>query len=89
MMDAAGNSDAGSHVNRIPDVSIDDVAFIHTIYGAYHPVTGEGLPIDAPKELMREILIALMRDGEESGFAEDFDLNTFLAEMRSKGPTRL
>ncbi len=89
MMDATENSNAGSHVNRIPDVSIDDVGFIHTIYGTYHPVTGEGLPIDAPNELMREILIALVRDGEESGFAEDFELDTFLAEMRSKGPTTI
>ena len=89
MIDAAENSNAGSHVNRIPNVSIDDTGFIHTNYGTYHPVTGEGLPIDAPKELIREILIALLRDGEESGFAEDFDLNTFLAEMRSKGPTNI
>ena len=84
MMDTPENSNAGSYVNRIAHVSIDDAGFIHTIYGAYHPVTGEGLPIDAPNELMREIVIALLRDGEESGFAEDFDLNIFLAEMRSK-----
>jgi len=78
MIDAPENSSAKSHVNRIPDISIDDTGFIHTIYGTYHPVTGEGLTIDAPKELMREILIALLRDGEESGFAEDFELNTIL-----------
>jgi hypothetical protein len=89
MIDATENSNAGSHVNRIPDVSIDDTGFIHTIYGTYHPVTGEGLPIDAPKELMRDILIALLRDGEESGFAEDFELNTIFAEMRSNGPTSI
>lgn len=82
MIDDTANSNTGSRVNRIPDVSINDTGFIHTIYGSYHPVTGEGLPIDAPKELMRDILIALLRDGEESGFAEDVDLNTIFAEIR-------
>ena len=82
MFDDTANSNTGSRVNRIPDVSINDTGFIHTIYGSYHPVTGEGLPIDAPKELMRDILIALLRDGEESGFAEDVDLNTIFAEIR-------
>lgn len=79
MIDTTENSTAGSHVNRIPNVSIDDTGFIHTIYGSYDPVTGEGLPLDAPKKLMRDILITLLRDGEESGSAE----------MRSKGPTSI
>ena len=71
-------SNAGSHVNRIPSVTLDDAGFIHTLYGSYHPVTGEGLPIDAPEELMRQILIALIRDGEDSPLVE-FDLDEFMA----------
>lgn len=81
MSDESGGSNAGSHVNSIPDVTIDDAGFIHTKYGSYHPVSGEGLPIDAPKELMREILIALLRDGEESGPAEPFDFEEFMREV--------
>ena len=37
----------GSHVNRIPSITLDDLGYIHTVYGSYHPVTEEGLPIDA------------------------------------------
>ena len=59
-----------SHVDRIEGVKLDASGTIHTLYGSFDPVTGEGLPIAAPKELMREILIALIRDGEESGLAE-------------------
>ena len=82
MSDEEGGSNAGSHVNSIPGVAIDDAGFIRTSYGSYHPVTGEGLPIDAPKELMREILIALLLDGEESGPAEPFDFDEFMKEVR-------
>ena len=55
---------------------------VHTAYGRYHPVTGEGLPIDAPDDLMREILLTLIDDGLESGITEDFDIGAFVAEMR-------
>ena len=73
-------SNAGSHVNRIPGVTLGDTGFVHTACGSYHPVTGEGLPIDAPAELMRQILVALLRDGEDSGPAEDFDMRRWIAE---------
>ena len=78
---ADNRSNAGSDVNRIPGVTLDASGFIHTSYGSYHPVTGEGLPINAPKELQRRILIALIRDGEDSGIAEAFDLDRFMAEQ--------
>ena len=71
-------SRAGRNVNLIPGVSQDEAGVIHTPYGSYNPVTGVGLPIDAPEELMREILVALLRDGEESGPAEPFDLDAFM-----------
>ena len=74
-------SNAGSHVNRIPGVRLDDAGFIHTAYGSYHPVTGQGLPIDASDELMRQILIALIDDGIESGITEEFDLKEFVASV--------
>ena len=53
---------------------------IHTPYGSYDPVTGEGLPIDAPKELMQKILVALIQDGLDSGPAVEFDLDAFMDE---------
>jgi hypothetical protein len=84
MADGSGGSNAGSHVNRIPGVTLDESGFIHTPYGSYHPATGEGSPIDAPKELMRQILIALIRDGEESGPAAEFDWDEF-KERKSGG----
>lgn len=77
-------SNAGSHVNRIPGVTLDEEGFIHTAYGSYHPITGEGLPINAPDELMRKILIAQIDDGLDSGIAEGFDLDEFLEKMRDK-----
>jgi len=73
-------SRAGRNVNLIPGVSQDEAGVIHTPYGSYNPVTGEGLPIEAPEELMRTILIALLRDGLESGPAEPFDSDAFMAE---------
>ena len=81
MSDDAGESNAGSHVNRIPGVKLDDAGIFHTPFGSYHPATGEGLPIDAPKELMRKILIALLRFGEESGLVEPFDFDDFMKEV--------
>lgn len=66
-------SNVGSHVNRIPGVKLDDAGVVHTAYGSYHPVTGQGLPIAAPDELMRQILIVLIDDGIDSGIAEDLD----------------
>ena len=84
MSDEESGSNAGSHVNRIPGVRLDEAGFIHTAYGSYHPVTGEGLPIDAPDELMRRILIALIDEGIDSGIAEDFDWDEFL-ESASRG----
>ena len=73
-------SRAGRNVNLIPGVTQDNAGVIHTPYGSYDPVTGEGLPLDAPENLMRAILIALLRDGEESGPAEPFDWDAFMAE---------
>ena len=84
MIDDVGGSNAGSHGNRIPGVTLDDSGFIHTLYGYYHPVTGEGLPIDAPNELMYETLIALLRDGEESGLAEPLDVAEFIKDVRAE-----
>ena len=75
---------ASSHVNRIEGVSLDESGFIHTEYGSYHPVTGEGLPINAPRELMRKILAALLQDSLDSGPARSFDLDTFME--RKFGP---
>lgn len=72
-------SRAGRNVNLTPGVSQDEAGVIHTPYGSYNPVTGEGLPINAPDELTRTILIALLRDGEESGPAEPFDWDSFMA----------
>lgn len=75
-------------MNLIPGVSQDEAGVIHTPYGSYDPVTGEGLPIDAPQELMREILFALIDDGLESGPAEPFDWDEFMAEkFPSEGDT--
>ena len=42
-------SRAGRNVNLIPGVSQDEAGVVHTAYGSYNPVTGEGLPIDAPE----------------------------------------
>jgi hypothetical protein len=78
-------SNANSHVNRIPGVTLDDAGFVHTRYGSYHPVTGEGLPIDAPDELMWQILIALIDDGLDSRPAEEFDFDAFMAEQFGDG----
>ena len=78
MTNRAKPSNAGSHVNRIPGVRLDDDGFIHTVYGTYHPVTGQGLPIDAPDELMRQILIALIDDGIDSGPGKPFDWDAFM-----------
>ena len=88
MTDDVGGSNAGSHVNCISGVTLDGSGFIHTPYGSYHPVTGEGLPIDAPKELMREILVALLRDGEESGPAQPFDFDDFIKDVQAGRPRR-
>lgn len=84
--DEEAESNAGSHVNRIPGVSLDDAGFIHTAYGSYHPVTGEGLPVNAPDELMRQIPIALLRDGEDSGPAEGFDMKQWIVERFGEKP---
>lgn len=73
------HSNANSHVNRISGMRLDDAGFVHTQYGSYHPVTGQGLPIDAPEELMREILLALIDDGLDSPIDEGFDIDEFLA----------
>jgi len=53
---------------------------IHSPYGSFHPVTGEGLPIDAPQEFMDDILRELIQQGLDSGLAEDFDLDEFMRE---------
>ena len=58
-------------------MSRDDERIILTPVIAYHPVNGEGLPIDAPDELMRAILLALIDDGLASGIAKDFDIGEF------------
>lgn len=84
MSEPPEGKNSASHVNRIPGASIDDDGMVHTEYGSYHPVTGKGLPIDAPQSLMREILLALVRDGEDSGPTEEFDWDAFMAEMGSE-----
>lgn len=84
MTDDRGNSNRNSHVNRIPGVSLDDAGFIHTKYGTYHPVTGEGLPINAPEDLMHRILVALIDDGLDSGIAEEFDIDAWFEERFGK-----
>jgi hypothetical protein len=74
------HSNANSHVNRIPSVTLDDTGFIHTAYGSYHPVTGEGLAFDMPETLKVEILRALIQDSIDSGPAVAFDWDEFMAE---------
>jgi hypothetical protein len=86
--DRTTRSNAASHVNRIHGVRLDGDGFIHTEFGSYHPVTGEGLPIGAPKALMYRILVALIDDGLDSGIAEDFDFETFIAEMKAERADR-
>lgn len=81
MVEEASAANAASHINRIPDVHLDEAGFIHTQFGTFHPVTGEALPINAPEELMRKILLALIDDGIASGPAEEFDLDAFVREM--------
>lgn len=71
---------AASHLNRIPGVRIDSDGMIHTEYGSYHPVTGEGLPINAPPAPMQKILQAFIRDGENGGPAKEFDWDAFMSE---------
>jgi hypothetical protein len=73
-------SNANSHVNRIHGITLDDAGFIHTTYGSYHPVTGEGLAIDIPETLKVEILRALIQDSIDSGPAVEFDWDVFMAE---------
>jgi hypothetical protein len=74
---------SNSHVNKIPGVSMDDDGFIRTIYGRYHPVTGEGLNFVIPESLWNEILNALIQDGLDSGIAEDFDIDAWFEEKFS------
>ena len=69
-------------MNRIPRVRLDDDGFIHTAYGSYHPVTGEGASVDEPEELKLAILRALIQDGIDSGPAEPFDFDAFMAQLR-------
>ena len=76
----APHSNANSHVNRILGVSLDDEGYVHTAYGRYHPVTGEGLPIVAPDALMKQIFTALIDDGLDSGIDEDFDLDMLIEQ---------
>jgi hypothetical protein len=84
MAERKRRSNAGSHVNRIPGVRLDDDGFIHTAYGSYHPTTGQGLPIKAPDDLTRQILIALIDDGIDRGPAKPFDWDAFME--RKFGP---
>lgn len=51
---------------------------IHSPYGSFHPVTGDGLPIDAPQDFMDDILRELIQQGLDSGPAEPFDLDEFM-----------
>ncbi|MEQ1537508.1 MAG: hypothetical protein ABL928_01155 [Sphingorhabdus sp.] len=74
------HSNANSHVNCIADVTLDEAGFIHTAYGSYHPVTGEGLVFDIPETLKIEILRALIQDSIDSGPAVEFDWDAFMAE---------
>ena len=74
------HSNANSHINRIPDVTLDDAGFIHTAYGSYHPVTGEGFAFEMPETLKVEILRALIQDGEDSGPGELWDYDAFMGK---------
>lgn len=69
-----------SNVNRIDGVKLDESGIVHTQYGSYNPVTGEGLPIAAPRELMDKILAALLQDGLDSGPAIPFDIDAWFDE---------
>ena len=80
-----GDANSASNLSRIPGVSLDATGFVHTPYGTYHPVTGKGLPIDAPNELMRAILLALIDDGLASGFVDDFDFEEFIEREFGSG----
>ncbi|MEP7221237.1 MAG: hypothetical protein ABI673_01075 [Novosphingobium sp.] len=51
----------------------DENGVIHSPYGAFNPVTGEGLPIDAPPEFMEQALRDLLHEGLDSGPARPFD----------------
>lgn len=66
---------ANSHVNRIQRVTLDESGMVHTEYGSYNPVTGEGLLIDASRELIHEVLATLLQDGLDSGPAEHVDID--------------
>lgn len=78
MKDGQHHSNCDSHVNRIPGVSLEDAGFVHTRFGSYHPVTEEGLSIDAPREITQQILVALISDSEVVGPEEPFDWDHLL-----------
>jgi hypothetical protein len=65
---------------RSPDSIQDENGFIHGPYGSFHPATGQGLPIDAPEEYMREVLIRLIEESIASGPAVPFDMKTWMDE---------
>ena len=70
--------------NHLTTLKRDADGRIHSRWGAFNPVTGEGLPIDAPQEFMDEILQELLQEGEDSGPAEPFDFDAFMEEMRGR-----
>jgi hypothetical protein len=78
MANRRGKLSEYSHVNRIPQVSIDDAGFIHTACGSYHPVTGEGDALDMPEAMKMDILRALIHDSLDSGPAELHDWDAFM-----------
>lgn len=58
----------------------DEHGVIHSPYGSFNPVTGEGYPIDAPKQFMDEILHELIQEGLDSGIDNEFDIGQWLTE---------
>jgi antitoxin ParD1/3/4 len=66
---------------RSADSIQDANGFIHGPYGSFNPVTGEGMPFEAPPEYMHEILRQLIQEGLDSGPAEPFDFDEFMDEM--------
>ena len=58
----------------------DEYGVVHSPYGAFNPVTGEGLPIDAPPAFMRQVLHDLLQEGLDSGPARPFDWEKFERE---------
>lgn len=60
---------------RIANCEQDENGMIDSPYGMFNPVTGEGLPIEAPDGFMRQVLQDLIQAGLDSGIDESFDID--------------